>query len=651
MKTKTIFLGIGLFFTTAIFSLAQNIKFDIRPDGTFDVKATNVSLLNCYPAINNSSLKPTKINFTNNASSKTIQYTLIDGTLELSFSYEGNALKITPNLKSKTIVADYISILRDAEVKGANKIYRTSKEHMGEGGVKKWPKDKTEFSNCSGVTGLVPDSGSTLVIATRDFRKYMSYTNLSPTDRNEGKKMIEVYLAAEGIPVTTLPSFYLTENTSAFLAMQNEAKAVATVMNVKTDKPQSYHWCSWYYAYFYLTDQMLSGYLKGFNTIKPRIPIKTVQIDAGYHPHVGDWLEPSDKFPNGLEASVKEILADGYKAGIWIGPYMVGNRSKLYKEHPNWILRTKDGKPIINLLLYGENRLWGAMDEEIYALDTSNPEVMNYLRNVFRTFRKLGITLFKTDFMLYGAENSNKVIRHTPGKTSMEYQREFFEMIRQEIGPESFWLGCIASFEPLLGFADAMRISGDIAPNWESSITMFTESKGMQHVNNVWFQNDPDAIILRSKYNHMSDMEAKSLILWMGMLGGVINTSDIFHEIPKERTALFRFLEPNETKLTAAIPFIDKDDKFEVLVRNYPNKNAYAVLFINRKEEEISKTYSLQSLIGSEKGICFDWDENGNQNLGEKTSLNITLKPHESKLIYISKDGKSPQVMTLGGKE
>jgi alpha-galactosidase len=62
----------------------------------------------------------------------------------------------------------------------------------------------------------------------------------------------------------------------------------------------------------------------------PPVNIQTVQIDAGYHPHVGDWLEPSEKFPNGIQASVKEILINGYKAGIWIGPYMVGTRSKLY---------------------------------------------------------------------------------------------------------------------------------------------------------------------------------------------------------------------------------------------------------------------------------------------------------------------------------
>ena len=70
---------------------------------------------------------------------------------------------------------------------------------------------------------------------------------------------------------------------------------------------------------------------------------------------------------------------------------------------------------------YGEDWLWGTMIEEIYTFDTSNPEAMEYLRQVFRALKKMGISFSKTDFMLYGAESSDNVKRHTPGKTSIEY--------------------------------------------------------------------------------------------------------------------------------------------------------------------------------------------------------------------------------------
>lgn len=628
----------------------QKPAFSIRQDGSFDIVGSAVTLTNCYPAIDSKMLKPLKLTITKTYNTAIIKYHLLEGIFELNFSYEGNALVITPSVKNNNQPAAFISILRDAEVKNVGKVYRTPTQIMGNGGIIDWPVKKMDYSSCGILTGLVADSGASLAIATRDFTKYNSYVNIIPTERNGGKKLLEACIATEGMLPASLPAFYFTQNPSAYSAMQNEANAIATFMKVKADKKQSYHWCSWYYTYYHLTANMLSGYLKGFKTIQPEVPVQTIQIDAGYHPHLGDWLEPSEKFPNGIEPSIKEILSNSYKAGIWIGPYMVGNKSKVFMAHPDWVLRKKDGAPIINMSFYGEDRLWGAMDEEIYTFDTSNPEVMEYLRQVFRAFKKMGISFFKTDFMLYGAETSDRVIRHTPGKTSVEYQREFFEMIRQEIGPDAFWLGCIAPYAPMLGYADGMRISADITPKWEGGTSMFNESKGAQHINNVWWQNDPDAIILRSKYSNMSDGEARSMIIWMGMLGGIVNTSDLFHEIPKERTDLFRFLEPGAEKTTAIFPFIEREEQLEVMVKKYVAKKSFAVLFTNRQEKTITGTYTLQSITGMNSGTCYNWDEKGSSVIGKQTTITISLNPHESKLIYISTNGAGPGAMTLGGK-
>ena len=48
---------------------------------------------------------------------------------------------------------------------------------MGNGGIKDWPKNKGDNLSCSNITGLVPDTGSTMVISTRNYKKYNSYTN------------------------------------------------------------------------------------------------------------------------------------------------------------------------------------------------------------------------------------------------------------------------------------------------------------------------------------------------------------------------------------------------------------------------------------------------------------------------------------------
>jgi len=60
---------------------------------------------------------------------------------------------------------------------------------------------------------------------------------------------------------------------------------------------------------FTITSALLTLLSKGNEAVNPPVNIQTLQIDGGYHPHVGDWLEPSTKFPNGFQPSVKEILA------------------------------------------------------------------------------------------------------------------------------------------------------------------------------------------------------------------------------------------------------------------------------------------------------------------------------------------------------
>jgi hypothetical protein len=627
---------------------AQSIKSVIHSDGSFDIIGTTITIANGYPALDNKSLKPLNVKVTERGNFKTIRYLLGEGTVELQFSYEGKALTINTTVTGQSIIPEMISILRDAEVAGVAKVYKTSSQIMGNGGIKEWPDTKAGNLSCAGTTGFIPDSGYTMVISTRNYKKYNTFTNAYTG--KQGKKSVEVCLNTEKVSTSNIPTFYFTENASAFEAMKNEATEVGRAMGVKNEKPQSYHWCSWYYAYYYMTDKMLSGFVTGVKKMTPSVNIQTVQIDAGYHPHVGDWLEASQKFPTGIKASVKEILANGYKAGIWIGPYMVGNRSKLYLEHPDWILRYKNNKPVIEMSFYGENRLWGAMDEEIYCLDTSNPDVMAYLRKVFREFKKMGISFYKTDFMLYGSKNSGDVIRFTPGKTSLEYQKELFDMIRQEIGQESFWLGCIAPFQPMIGYVDAMRVSADMHPSWGGGANMFEESKGAQHINNVWWQNNPDAMIIQERYSHLTDAETRSTALWMGMLGGVINTSDLFYDIPQRRTELFRFLEPGKVKYHTSFPFINTPEKLEVLVRQYSNK-CWAVLFTNRKDEQVSSAFSLKSLVGLPGAYCHNWDEMHTQPLGLKTDLKIDLKPHESQLVYIAVDDNSPEGMTLGGKQ
>nr|MDE7051630.1 alpha-galactosidase [Lachnospiraceae bacterium] len=55
---------------------------------------------------------------------------------------------------------------------------------------------------------------------------------------------------------------------------------------------------------------------------------------------LGDWYVNLEKLPNGISGLANQIEELGMKFGIWIEPEMINKESKLYQEHPDWVLNT-----------------------------------------------------------------------------------------------------------------------------------------------------------------------------------------------------------------------------------------------------------------------------------------------------------------------
>lgn len=83
------------------------------------------------------------------------------------------------------------------------------------------------------------------------------------------------------------------------------------------------------------------------------------------HQGLGDWFPNLDKLPHGINGLSKRIHDLGLKFGLWFEPEMVNENSNLYRNHPEWILKTPHRKSC-----HGRNQ---------YILDFSNPEVVSYI--------------------------------------------------------------------------------------------------------------------------------------------------------------------------------------------------------------------------------------------------------------------------------
>lgn len=66
-------------------------------------------------------------------------------------------------------------------------------------------------------------------------------------------------------------------------------------------------------------------------------------IDAGWYKRAGDFNPDPQKFPNGMKPVCDYIRSRGMRAGIWFTLAGVHAKSKVALEHPDWLVKDKNG--------------------------------------------------------------------------------------------------------------------------------------------------------------------------------------------------------------------------------------------------------------------------------------------------------------------
>ena len=81
-------------------------------------------------------------------------------------------------------------------------------------------------------------------------------------------------------------------------------------------------------------------------TAAAKAGVKEFVIDDGWQDTYGDWGIDKQKFPNGLKPVFDHIKSLGMKPGLWVSIGTAAPDSKVYRNHPDWFVQDKQGKPI-----------------------------------------------------------------------------------------------------------------------------------------------------------------------------------------------------------------------------------------------------------------------------------------------------------------
>lgn len=337
---------------------------------------------------------------------------------------------------------------------------------------------------------------------------------------------------------------------------------------------------SWYNYFQKIDENIILRDLKGLS--RARESVNIFQIDDGYEPFVGDWLDYNGKdFPNGMKTIADAVHREGYLAGIWLAPFNVQRgKSRILKEHPDWLIRNPDGKPQLGCVAWG-----GA-----YTLDIYNPEVREHLKNVFDTvLNDWGYDMVKLDFLYSQCRTPRD------NKTRGTIMCEAMDFLRECVG-DKIILGCGVPLGPAFGVVDACRISCDVDLSYggkfynsmsinnelPSAQNAINNSMFRRHLNGRAFLNDPDVFFLRD-HNLTFTWEQKLLLAKINNLfGRVLFVSDDAGEYSEAELEVLKetFRESDAKILDVKCVSARADGNYEIkFIENGEEKLLYFNLF------------------------------------------------------------------------
>ncbi len=298
-------------------------------------------------------------------------------------------------------------------------------------------------------------------------------------------------------------------------------------------------WTSWYHYYTDISEAVILQNLRSFQDFQ--IPADIFQIDDGYQQAIGDWLHTlPDRFPHGMKPIANAIHQAGYKAGLWLAPFICEQKSSLPTQHPTWLLRDEHGKPRV----VGNNPFYWS--GEFYALDIYHPEVQAYLEQVFSTILDdWGFDMVKLDF-LYGA-----ALWPPPHKSRGMVMSDGMALLRRWC-KDRIILGCGVPLGAAWGRVDFCRIGSDVALGWEdeylsqihyqervSTVNSLNSTLARRHLNHRAFVNDPDVYFLREQNLSLNDHQKHTLYLTNQIFGSLLFTSDPIGEYNDAQRELY----------------------------------------------------------------------------------------------------------------
>jgi hypothetical protein len=411
-----------------------------------------------------------------------------------------------------------------------------------------------------------------------------------------------------------------------------------------------------------------------------------VQLDDGYdrgrngeHYWVENW--DREKFPHGPKWLAEYIKSKGLRPGIWIVPNAYAGG---VDEHPQWYLHFKDGRIV--------------KDYNTPALDSTNPEVLNFLRREFTTLDDWGFEYYKFD-------GEHAIPRYAPGvdldklydkgaDPLVAYRRRL-KLIRETIGPERFIEGCPAG-TPLngIGYFNSYFTGHDLYNSFQGMYPLFSSINANAFLNHLVVYvmpgegmelNPPlsvaeaekkrDSRVVETARTREDPMmgfgttlaEAHTVVSYVALTGVAYPVASVMPELPEERVQLLQKTLPTMPILPVDLFSRGTNMQWDIFkhtttddyIHNYPEildvkvnaqSGVYDVVGLtNWRSWKTTRELSFAEKLGLDRSASFvAFDFWAQKILGVyKDRMDVEIEPHDTRVLFIHPLSNHPQLVGI----
>ena len=317
---------------------------------------------------------------------------------------------------------------------------------------------------------------------------------------------------------------------------------IREIHHARTSAPPLMGWWSWTAYYFGLNQGTALTNAEWEAEHLKSLGYNIFHIDEGYQYARGEYATPNATlFPQGLAPLYYKVHGLGLVPAIWTAPFEVSERSWVYQNHPEWLVKNASGQPI-HAGTVDDNK------DQLFVLDTTNPGSQDYLRKTYSTLVNLwGIRYIKLDFM---DDSAIEGYYYSPNTTALEAQRIGLQVIRDVVGNDVYLDKDGSPMLNPVGLVDYGRISQDTGHTFGASKEAATGIAARYYMNRNYFVADPDAFtvstqtIMDQTWHESSKPatldEARVSISLAAVSGGMFEIGDNLPSLSKdpERLAL-----------------------------------------------------------------------------------------------------------------